>query len=80
MQGELFYLPKVAENPYPVPFKLVSSENNRLVFENPGHDFPQRIIYTLHAADSLTATTAGLVDGADRSIDFHFKRKDKAMQ
>jgi len=76
MQGELFYLPKVAENPYPVPFKLVAFEGNRVVFENPEHDFPQRIIYAFQDADSLTVTVKGAMTDENRSIHFHFRRKD----
>ena len=41
MAGELFYIPKVAENEYPVPFRRTSMEPGLVVFENPTHDFPQ---------------------------------------
>lgn len=37
-----------------VPFKLVISRPDRVVFENPAHDFPQRITYE-RAGDVLTA-------------------------
>lgn len=37
-----------------VPFKMVISRPDRVVFENPGHDFPQRITYE-RAGDVLTA-------------------------
>ncbi|MFQ5652713.1 MAG: DUF6265 family protein [bacterium] len=75
MQGELFYLPKVAENAYPVPFKLVAFQGNRVVFENPEHDFPQRIIYYREDADSLTVTVEGATKDDNRRIDFHFRRE-----
>lgn len=38
----------------PVAFKLAISRPDRVVFENPAHDFPQRITYE-RADDSLTA-------------------------
>ncbi len=31
----------------PTPFRVVEITQNRVVFANPRHDFPQRIIYTL---------------------------------
>ncbi len=47
LDGEVFYLAKVPENTYPVPFRLTASSETRAVFENPSHDFPQRLEYTL---------------------------------
>ena len=46
-ENQIFYIPTVPDqnNSLPVPFKLVQSENNSFVFENPEHDFPQRISY-----------------------------------
>lgn len=38
----------------PTPFKLVSQDATKVVFENPAHDFPQRITYE-RAGDVLTA-------------------------
>jgi hypothetical protein len=45
-----------------VAFKLVSIGPDRVVFENPAHDFPQRITYE-RAGDALTAR----VETADRA-------------
>ena len=50
---EIFYVPKVAHNRYPVPFKLVRAEEGSFVFEHPEHDFPQRIIYQRQGDDRL---------------------------
>lgn len=57
-------------------FKLVKLENKRAVFENPGHDFPQRIIYQLRADGSLLARIQGLRNGELRSVDFPMQRVD----
>jgi hypothetical protein len=38
----------------PVPFRLVGSASGEAVFENPAHDFPQRITYR-RVADTLIA-------------------------
>jgi hypothetical protein len=43
------------------------------VFENPAHDFPQRISYR-PAGDSLFARIEGIVDGVARGSDFRFAR------
>lgn len=55
-------------------FKLVSLRNNIAIFENPKHDFPQRVIYALNADGSLQARIEGDLNGAKRGIDFPFVR------
>jgi hypothetical protein len=74
MAGEIFYLPKVAENKYPVPFKLISFEKNKVVFENPGHDFPQRIIYVRNSDGAITVYAGGRMNGEERQIEFQFQK------
>lgn len=46
-EGHYWYIPTVPDqnNALPVSFCLVKSEEMKLTFENPRHDFPQRIIY-----------------------------------
>ncbi len=46
----------------PVAFAMVSHANRRAVFENPAHDFPQRVIYA-RAGRDLVARVEGVVDG-----------------
>lgn len=45
--GDFWYIPTVPDqnNAMPVKFKLVSQDGLKFIFENPRHDFPQRIIY-----------------------------------
>ena len=75
MGGELFYIPKVAENPLPVPFKLTSLADGRAVFDNPQHDFPQRIVYERKSETAMTVRIEGPGEGnATRGIDFEFTR------
>ncbi|HXF48539.1 MAG TPA: DUF6265 family protein [Verrucomicrobiae bacterium] len=57
----------------PDSFKLVKSERNMWIFENPQHDFPQKVIYRLNG-DSLIARIEGTADGKVRGIDFPMKR------
>jgi hypothetical protein len=55
-------------------FRLTTAEGNMLVFENPSHDYPQRIIYELVSADSVSARVEGTVDGVLRSSGFPYRR------
>ena len=47
-------------------FSLSEIDGMRVVFENPDHDFPQRIIYTRDGG-RLTASAEAMVDGKLRS-------------
>lgn len=54
-------------------FTASKVESRRLVFENPAHDFPQRIIYTL-GGDALTARIEGEKNGVLRGVDFTMRQ------
>lgn len=54
-------------------FPLARSGPFELVFENPEHDFPQRIVYRLDG-DRLDARIEGAMDGTERSIPFPMVR------
>lgn len=77
MAGEVFYIAKPPENPYPVAFRLVSRDDGAFVFENTTHDFPQRIIYRRTGEDTMTAAIEGPGQGGDapQRIDFAFTRR-----
>ena len=74
--GQLSYLAKVRNQNQgkEVPFKLISSANNKFVFENLEHDFPQRVIYQFTAKDSLHAWIEEKVDGVEKREDFYYGR------
>ena len=55
-------------------FKLIRLRDNVAIFENPKHDFPQRVIYGLNADGSLRARIEGVKNGKQRGIDFPFAR------
>jgi len=55
-------------------FRLAHSSDREAVFENPAHDFPQRIIYRLQADSSLLARIEGLANGVEKGIDYPMKR------
>jgi hypothetical protein len=76
-----YYIPTVSNqnNNLPVEFKLVSTEDGKFAFENPQHDFPQRIIYSNPHSDSLHASIEGMHQGQFRQEQFTMVR-EKAMQ
>lgn len=77
LQGDgIFYIPVVhnQNNEQPVPFKLISSSNNRYVFENKEHDYPQRVIYEVGSNTDLRARIEGLNKGKEMGTDFNYTR------
>jgi hypothetical protein len=55
----------------PVPFRMVALEEGKVVFENPAHDYPTRIVYQ-RTTDGMTATISG-PNGAN-SMSWRHKR------
>jgi hypothetical protein len=49
-------------------------ERNRAIWENPTHDFPQRIVYTRVAADTLVARIEGQTPSGDRALEWRMAR------
>lgn len=56
-------------------FPLVRLSGLEAVFENPRHDFPQRVIYRLDE-DLLTGRIEGSENGQAKAFDFPMKRTD----
>lgn len=56
-----------------VKFRLVAASKKRWVFENPQHDYPQRIVYEFVGSDSLVASISALT-GPEKLVFFRFKR------
>ena len=75
-RGKLYYIPIVRNQNggKAVTFTLTSSNNKHLVFENPEHDFPQKITYTQITNDSLVAEISGTRKGRQKAIQFPMKR------
>src|SRR6187402_1316220 len=57
-----------------VAFRLTSKTEKQLVFENPKHDYPQKITYTLISKDSLLASISGMQLGKLSSEKFGMKK------
>lgn len=74
IDDEVFYVPVVPHNEGAVYFKMIEKYPDKVVFENPEHDFPQRIIYMRMPNDSLHAIIEGMNKGIESGADFYFKR------
>ena len=75
--GQYYYIPTVKNQngEQPVAFKITSRSETGFVAENPQHDFPKRISYTLVNADSIHAV---IDDGATTPVkksNFYYSRK-----
>lgn len=72
-KGDIFFTAKPSGQPE-ASFKLVSFKDGKAVFENPQHDFPQRVIYGPGPDGALWARIEGKMNGQERGIDYPFKR------
>lgn len=73
---KLWYIPVVKNQNegHIVKFQLTSSMDQILIFENPEHDFPQKIQYALINNDSLLAEISGVFQGKEQSEKFPMRR------
>lgn len=76
LKDGLFYLPNVKNqnNGKEVVFKASSVTTDTLVFDNPTHDFPQKIGYYRLENDSLRAEISGYKNGKHEVRTFLMKR------
>ena len=70
---EVFYIANPSKQ-QETSFKLIKQTNNEAIFENPTHDFPQRIIYRLKSKTSLVARIEGDNKGKQMGFDYPMKR------
>lgn len=57
--GELYYVAEVSSNKAPTYFKITSLSETGFVSENPQHDFPKKIAYTLEDKKLTAVISAG---------------------
>lgn len=74
---DLFYIPTVSgqNNNEPVTFKLTSEAENNFTFENPAHDYPQKITYKKVNDTSLLATISGKQQGKESTESYPMTKK-----
>jgi hypothetical protein len=68
----LDYVAKPSRQPE-ATFTASRASANEVIFENPAHDFPKRIIYK-RDGDTLTAAIEGTMNGQNRRIEFPYKK------
>ena len=61
---------KGENNNQPVAFQLTDADDSLLVFENPKHDYPQKITYTLQKNNTLKATISGIQFGKSKTDNY----------
>ena len=77
LNDELIYRPTVKgqNNDEPVDFKLSSESENSFSFENPKHDYPQKIVYKKVNETNLVATISGMQQGKQSTESYQMKKK-----
>ncbi|MFT4629678.1 MAG: hypothetical protein ACI8PV_000792 [Dinoroseobacter sp.] len=73
MNGQVFYLAKVKQNPLPVAFKSIECSQRVAIFENTEHDFPQRLEYR-HESDNVLKVIVSGQEG--RAFDVVYSKHD----
>jgi hypothetical protein len=71
--GRLVFIAKPARQAE-ATFTASTAGPKEVVFENPDHDFPQRVIYRLRDDGSLLARIEGTENGQPRGVDFPMRR------
>ena len=71
---DVIYTANVEESDEAVDFKFTGYKNDSIVFENPKHDFPQRIVYFRHPDNKLYASIDGLNAGKYERIEFSYQK------
>jgi hypothetical protein len=74
--NKIIYSPTVTNqnNGQPVQFTLISTKDQRYIFENKEHDFPQRVIYHLVSNNAVHARIEGTKNGKQMGSDFNYSR------
>ncbi len=73
----VFYIVKLPHDPTWTPFKLTVAGSKKWLFENPEHDFPQKIEYDFFHRDSLRAAISGPFNGEEKQFFFPYSRVKK---
>lgn len=76
--GDIVYYSMPGGRSPPTEFALTAHAGQRVVFENPEHDFPKRIIYQ-RDGDTMTARIDG-GESSDQSVEWRFRRVETDTQ
>jgi len=71
IDGEIFYCPAVSNqnDGQAIEFKLTSKKPNELIFENPEHDFPKKIVY-IKDGNNINAW----IEGEGKKVPFYMTK------
>ena len=58
----------------PTRFDRIESGDRRVVFANPRHDFPQRVVYWQESDGTLHARIEGTIEGKPTNVEWRWKR------
>jgi hypothetical protein len=70
----LYYIAVVSGNPAPAEFKFTGYKNDTAVFEDPTHDFPQRVLYFKNEDGTFYACVDGKYKGKYIKEEFNYKK------
>jgi hypothetical protein len=70
----LYYVASVPGNPAPASFKFTGFKNDTAVFEDPAHDFPQRVLYLKNEDGTFYACIDGIFKGKYVKEEFNYKK------
>jgi hypothetical protein len=75
--GVLWYIPRVSNqnDGKEVLFKETAASADSIVFENPEHDFPQRIVYHKTSDSTIHAYIEGVQEGKNRKEEFNYIKR-----
>lgn len=71
--GDIFFI-ALPSGQKETRFKLIRTGTREAVFENPKHDFPQRVIYRSEHEGVLLGRIEGISKGQEKAADFPMKR------
>jgi len=75
--GVLTYYAQPGGAAPPIAFPLKALGDRRVVFENTGHDFPQRVIYW-REGERLRARIEGSMNGSEQAMEWTFSPRGAA--
>ncbi|HKG95450.1 MAG TPA: DUF6265 family protein [Gemmatimonadaceae bacterium] len=75
----LIYAARPSGQP-PAEFRATTVSAREVAFENPQHDFPQRVGYRLQPPDSLVAYIEGTAGGKRRVVSYPYRRVECPAQ
>lgn len=76
VDGVLTYSARVPgqNNNATIAFGITENRDNKMVFENPRHDFPQKIIYDMQTRSTMHVYIEGYENGVFRTSRFIFEK------